>query len=118
MPLAMTLTSILLAMVSEGPARNIIRNPTLQQFQSATSVHVLAFTSHGQLLVAESEGSFTLEDWNEVFEIGKAFCCDGIEESEGTVMQESGLEEDNESMMKFAKSALREKVSVDLHWKE
>ena len=114
----MTLTSVLLAMNSEGPSRNIIRNPTHQQCQVTNSVHVLAFTSHGELLLAESEGSFTLEDWDEVFEFGKALCCDSIEESGDSVMQGNGLGKGTESMMMFTKSALREKVSVDLHWKE
>ena len=114
----MTLTSVLLAINSDGSTRNIIRNPTLQEFQGANSVHVLAFTSHGQLLVAESEGSFTLEDWDEVYEIGKGLCCYGIETGDDNIMQGEGLEGNTGGMMTFVKSALEEKVSADLHWKD
>ena len=117
MPLAMTLTSVLLAMNSDGSSRNIIRNPTLLEFLGANSVHVLAFTSHGQLLVEESEGSFTLEDWNEIYEVAKGLCCDGLE-TEDNVMQGDGLERGTGGMMMFIKSTLEEKVSVDLHWKD
>lgn len=117
-PLAMTLTSVLLAISSYGSSRKIIRNPTLQQFQGANSVHVLAFTSHGQLLVAESEGSFSMEDWDEVYDIGKGLCCDNIETADDDIMQGDGLVENTGGMMLFVKSTLEEKVSADLHWKD
>jgi exosome complex component RRP46 len=117
MPLAMTLTSVLLAINSDGSLRNIIQSPTLQELQNANSVHVLSFTSHGQLLVAESEGSFTMEDWDEVYEIGKCLCCGGIDTADDSMMQGDRLEENSGGMMKFVKSALGEKVSADLHWK-
>jgi exosome complex component RRP46 len=118
MPLAMTLASVLLAISSDGSSRKIIRNPTIQEFQAASSVHVVAFTSHGQLLVAESEGSFTLEDWDEVYEVAKGLCCDDIETSDENIMQGDGLEGNSGDMMMFVKSALEEKVSADLHWKD
>jgi len=118
MPLAMTLASVLLAISSDGSSRTIIRNPTLQEFQAASSVHVLAFTSHGQLLVAESEGTFTLEDWDEIYEVGKGLYCDDVATADENIMQGEGLEENTGGMMMFVKSALEEKVSADLHWKD
>ena len=114
----MTLTSVLLAISSNGASTKIVRNPTLQQFQGANSVHVLAFTSRGQLLVAESEGSFTLEDWDAVYDTGKGLCCDDMETADDDIMQGDGLEENNAGMMRFVKSSLKEKVSADLHWKD
>jgi exosome complex component RRP46 len=104
-------------MNSDGSSRNIIHNPTVEEFQGADSVHVLAFTSHGQLLVEESEGSFTLEDWNEIYEVAKSLCCDGLE-TEGNVMQGDELKGNTGGMMMFIKSTIEEKVSADLHWKD
>jgi exosome complex component RRP46 len=114
MPLSMTLTSVFLALVSEGSSRTVIRNPTLLQSQSSNSVHVLAFSSHGDLLVAESEGAFTMDDWEAVYEAGKAMCCDN---SEDEVMQDQELDHNAGGMDMFVKSALQAKVTADLHWK-
>ena len=115
----MTLTSTQLAIKSNRSLRKIIRNPTLQDFQAADSVHVLAFTSQRQLLVAESEGSFTLDDWDEVYEIGKDLCCHGIETADDDDgMQGGELDETTGGMMSFVKSTMEEKVSLDLHWKD
>lgn len=113
----MTATSAFLALTSDGSARSIIRNPTILQSESADSVHVLALTSYGDLLVAESEGSFTLEDWDLVLEAAKAICCD---ESKTTVDHSMHDESDDDkgSMMKFVKSTLQTKVTADLHWKD
>ena len=110
----MILTSISIGVNSKGTSRSIIRNPTLLQSQSADSVHVLAFTSHGELLVAESEGNFTLEDWEEVYEVGKEMCCDS---SVSNDMQDGGMESSGD-MMRFIKSSLQAKVAADLHWKD
>lgn len=119
MPLATTLNSVLLALNSNGKSRNIIKNPTVVQFQAADSVHVLAFTSQGELLVAESEGTFTLEDWDEVCETAKSLCCDeSTIAGDDDVMQDEGLEENKGSLTMFVKSTMEEKVAKDLHWKD
>ncbi|KAM3153741.1 hypothetical protein ABEW05_005848 [Botrytis cinerea] len=118
-PLSMTLTSVLLALKNKETGTTIIENPTPLDCQDAASVHVLAFTSHGELLVAESEGSFDLDEWEEVYEHGKSLCCKGHGlAAEDDIMHEDGLEnEAPSSMMMFVKSAVQEKVATDLHWK-
>lgn len=114
----MTMTSVLLALKNTEKGTTIIENPTPLDCQDAASVHVLAFTSHGELLVAESEGSFDLDEWEEVYEHGKGLCCKGHGLAEDETMQEDGLEnEAPSSMMMFVKSAVQEKVATDLHWK-
>ena len=107
----MTLTSVLLAITPDG----ILRNPNLEELQIADSVHVLAFTSHGELLVAESEGCFTLEEWNGIHDVGRRICCDETEED---AMQDDVLDEKAGGMMNFVKSVLAEKVKQDLQWKK
>lgn len=79
-------------------------------------MHVLAFASHGELLVAESEGSFTMEEWNEIHAVGRRICCD--ETSAERAMQDDGLEEKAGGMTVFVKSVLEEKVKQDLNWKK
>ena len=109
----MTLTSVFLALVSKGSSKTVLRNPTLLQTQSAESIHVLGFTSHGDLLVAESEGSFTIEEWETVYAAGKAMCCDESK-TEDHIMQDEPFT----GMNTFVKSALEAKVTSDLHWKD
>ncbi|KAG9248330.1 hypothetical protein BJ878DRAFT_433620 [Calycina marina] len=111
-PLAMTLTSILLAVTPDG----ILRSPTIKEIQGANSVHVLAFSSHGELLVAESDGIFTMDVWDDVHTVARRICC--VETSANDSMQEDGLEEKAGGIMTFVKSVLQEKVNQDLNWKK
>lgn len=109
----MTLTSVFLAVTSVGSSRStILENPSISQIQSANSVHVLAFTSHGDLLVAESEGSFDLKIWDEIFEAGKAICCDNLETSH------KGSGETGGGLATFIQSTLQQKAMGDLYWKD
>lgn len=118
MPLAMTLTSVLLALESNGKGRSFVRSPSLVQYQAADSIHVLAFTSQGELLVAESEGTFTLDDWDEVYETAKSLCSDGSKNDGDNIMQIEGAGENTGGLTMFVKSTLEEKVAKDLHWKD
>ena len=61
-------------------------------------------------MVAESEGIFSVDDWEELYDLGKGICCD-----EGG-MQDEGIDNGGE-MMRFVKSVMEEKVQNDLHWK-
>jgi exosome complex component RRP46 len=116
MPLSMTLTSAFLALVSNGNSKKVLRNPTTLQSKSAGSIHVLAFTSHGDLLVAESEGSFTLDDWETVYEAAKGICC-GDSKTEDHIMQDEEPDYNAGSMNSFVKSAIQAKVTEDLRWR-
>jgi len=116
--MSMTLTSVFLALTSNGSSRDVIHNPSLVQSQSADSVHVLAFSSHGELLVAESEGSFTLDEWDQIFEAAKAICCGSGEMADDHDMEGQELEKKAGRMSMFVKSTLQAKVTADLHWKD
>ena len=107
----MTMTSTLLSITSDG----IIRNPNPFDYESASSSHVLAFNGHGELLVGESEGTFTMDEWDEVYEVGKRVCCDSMTENDA--MQNGKFGEKTGSMMDFVKSTMQEKVQADLDWK-
>ncbi|KAF1982435.1 hypothetical protein K402DRAFT_424543 [Aulographum hederae CBS 113979] len=77
-PLRTTYTSTLLAV---SPAPSPSEKPTIhtslitpQCLASATSLHVFTFTPAGDLLLAESEGSFDIETWERVYERAEAVC--------------------------------------------
>ena len=108
-PLSAVLTATLLAIAQDG---SIKENPGVPTIQSAKSIHVLAFTSKAELLVNISEGSFSMKQWDSIYETAERICCgdtvdpDAIEDGE----HESG-------MMQFVKSVMEEKVHKDLAWK-
>lgn len=113
----MTLTSVLLAK-SSGSSGKIIPDPSILQLQSAKSVHVLAFTSHGELIVTESEGRFSILEWNDIHDVARRLCCGEHTSDEDDSMQDEGSGgHAGGSMMMFVKSVLAEKVGNDLHWK-
>ncbi|CZS98320.1 related to RRP46 protein, involved in rRNA processing [Rhynchosporium agropyri] len=118
LPLSMTLTSTFLALTSDGSSKRIVVNPTLLESEAASSVHVMAFTSHGDLLVAESEGDFTLKEWEAVHDAAKSFCCDESQTSGARHVAQDEMDEKNGIMMMFVQSTLEDKVESDLQWKE
>lgn len=107
----MTVTSALLSITSDG----IIRNPSPSEYDGASSNHVLAFSTNGEPLLAESDGSFTMDDWDEVYELGKRICCDSSADNDA--MQTGEFGDKTGSMIDFVKATLQEKVAMDLHWK-
>ena len=57
---------------------SIILNPPMEEIEAAASLHVLGFSSNGDLLVAESEGSFTVSIWEQVLAAAAAACGEHI----------------------------------------
>ncbi|KAL3460797.1 hypothetical protein BJX64DRAFT_175181 [Aspergillus heterothallicus] len=70
-PLSMTLSATVLAVDLSG---EIIREPSCANAAAAASLHVLAFTSKGHLLLNESEGTFDFDTWERVYERAQAIC--------------------------------------------
>ena len=70
-PMSMTFSATSLAVTSTG---DILREPTAEVASSAASVHVLAFSSKGHLLLNESQGAFDLDTWDNVRECALAIC--------------------------------------------
>lgn len=109
-PLSASLTATLLAISQDG---TIVRNPPTPEIQTAQSIHVLAFTSHGELLVNLSEGGFTMEQWEDVYAHAEKICC-GTTETDPDAMVDEG---ENAGMMQFVKTVMEEKVQKDLAWR-
>ncbi|MCJ1470663.1 exosome non-catalytic core subunit rrp46 [Pseudocyphellaria aurata] len=73
-PLSQTFTSTLVVVDPHG---RLVPDPSAQQVHSASSVHVFAFSSRGDLLLVESEGSFDLAVWEQVVEQARQICLGG-----------------------------------------
>jgi exosome complex component RRP46 len=78
----------------------------------------MAFTSQGKLLVAESEGKFTIEDWTEIHNVAENICCDRVDMTEDDAMEGYEPQGRSEGMMSFVKSTLEQKVTANLQWKD
>ncbi|KAL2270908.1 hypothetical protein VTJ83DRAFT_279 [Remersonia thermophila] len=94
-------------------------DPSPRDVETARSVHVLAFTSQDDLLLAESEGDFTVKEWDDIYEAAKKICCRPA--PDGASMQ---LDDDDSSpaavgpdLRQFLRSTMESKVAADLHWK-
>lgn len=110
----MTLTSTLIAVDSFD---KLLQDPSAKQVRTASSVHVVAYSSHGDLLVVESEGAFSIDTWNEVAERAK-YVCQGRSVEDGSredVDMDTGGRMNLEDVMR---STVKEKIAMEQRWKE
>jgi len=113
-----TATSAIITIVSNDGATKLVSEPSLRDVEAAQSVHVLAFTSQDELLLAESEGDFTVKEWDDVYDTAKKICCQsGAAKREGIEMLLDEKEGGGPDMRQFLRSTLETKVAADLHWK-
>ena len=65
---------VVLTSVAVGPNGDVALDASLEEIDAATSLHVFGFSSHGDLLIAESEGSFNIATWEQVSDIASTAC--------------------------------------------
>ncbi|KAK5018578.1 exosome non-catalytic core subunit rrp46 [Cryomyces antarcticus] len=109
-PLAMTFTSTVIAVMSSG---KLEANPSAKSLAQASSVHVFAFSSTGHLLVVESEGNFDMDTWDTVCAKAESICCSPKED--GDQMDDDAS---SENLQTFLKQAMEKKVERDMRWKQ
>ena len=114
-PMKEIATATVLA-ISAGDGDGKIKvDPTIAEASGASSLHILGFTSNNELLLAESEGSFTAEEWSQVLQAGQRVCCQQRGTSLDTAMGNDGVEPG--SIRDFMRSVMETKTAADLHWK-
>jgi exosome complex component RRP46 len=87
------------------------------ELQQADSTHVLAFSSQRELLVAESEGAFTVDEWDLIHDAAERICC-GAVDTDANAMRDLDDNDTPVSMKDFITSTLQENVATGLYWKE
>jgi exosome complex component RRP46 len=114
-PLSTTLTSVLIGLSSSSPIP--IVSPTAKELlaQPITSLHVFVFSGNKKLLLAESEGAFGHEEWDEACEVAEEACCNtgGVDLGEG--MEVDGAEGNLEEWLR---KVVRDKVENEQRWKK
>ncbi|KAL8683200.1 MAG: hypothetical protein Q9186_000812 [Xanthomendoza sp. 1 TL-2023] len=115
LPMTMTLTTTLIAV---SPSGELLEEPSAKALREATSTHVLGFSSHGELLVAESEGAFDMHTWDQIH--GKA---EQLHRSRSTRDQNQTDDVNMDSLEPMSledslTSVIQEKASREQRWKE
>ena len=110
----MTLTATLISVKENG---GVAPSPSAQDLEAATSIHVLAFSSHGDLLVVESEGYFNMDTWEKVYAKARLICHGEKEEDSESEDLSMDLEEDTK-LEDVLRDAVRQKVAAEYRWKQ
>ncbi|KAI0911794.1 hypothetical protein F4824DRAFT_116045 [Ustulina deusta] len=116
LPMTATLTSTSLAILLEDSRRRIATNPTARQIEQCQSFHVLAFSSQNELILAESEGTFTMKEWDDVYSAAHAQCCTTTAIGDTDTLMDEGLPI-GADLKRFIRSTVEQKTASDLYWK-
>ena len=114
----MTLTATLIAVDLNG---TLMVDPSVQQIKMASSIHVFAFSSSGDILVVESEGAFTIDTLDEVHQRAKFICNKdemNVGEAESTSEDISMRLDDVSKLDTVLLDAVQRKVAKDQRWKK
>lgn len=112
-PLTATLTSVVIAATAEDGSNREIINPTAREIEMSRSLHVFAFTSHGDLILTQSEGEFTMKEWEDILASAQRHCCP---KTSGDVSMGDD-EASGADLGTFTRSVLEAKIASDLYWK-
>lgn len=98
LPLDTTYTSVLLGTDQDSIDKVVIWDQNIAR--RLTSLHVFAFSSSGGLLLSESEGYFTMDEWEAAHDRAKEIC--------GGATPEEGLN---------LKQVVQDKIAKEQSWK-
>ncbi|KAF2466067.1 uncharacterized protein BDR25DRAFT_269156 [Lindgomyces ingoldianus] len=119
-PLSTTLTSVLVAIPASKSSKPIapLLAPTADDLLRARpirSTHVFAFSGNRKLLLNESHGVFTYEEWDEACEMAEEVCC----KDKGGVGLNEGVEVDGSqvNLDEWLRSVVKRKVEVEQRWR-
>jgi len=74
LPLKATVSSTLIAVMQTDKASEVVVEPSAVEAARSRSIHVFAFTSFGDLILCESEGRFTPQEWEKLVMIARQAC--------------------------------------------
>lgn len=107
----MTFSTALLAVTKSG---DIINNPSPVDTNAAPSLHVLAFSSKGHLLLNESQGRFDFDTWESVRERAYSICrVAAVAGSDGDV----AMGEEGQTGRAFIRETVEDHLHRDYAWK-
>ncbi|KAE8146924.1 hypothetical protein BDV25DRAFT_161495 [Aspergillus avenaceus] len=112
-PLSMTFSATVLAVNASG---EITREPSEKEAAAATSLHALAFSSKGHLLLNESQGAFDFDTWEKVHARALAICHGTLTRtSDGDVAMAEDV--DGQPLEGTVRETVEDKLHQDYAWK-
>lgn len=108
----MTFSATLLGVTKSG---DIVRNPSAVAAKAATSLHALAFSSKGHLLLNESQGRFDLDKWESVREQAASICQSTAISGDGDIDMSEGI--DTTRLDSFIRETVEDRLHSDYAWK-
>lgn len=93
------------------------------------SVHVFAFSGKKKLLLSESDGKFSYQEWAEASQLAEDLCCGDTEDEEDEEEDEGGIKLDqgesmdidgqaqSQTLEKWLREVVRKKVEHEQRWK-
>ncbi|KAK2861247.1 hypothetical protein FQN49_004402 [Arthroderma sp. PD_2] len=112
-PMAMIYTTCIIAVSSAGES---LPNPSTEQIKACASLHVLAFSSKGNLLLNESQGSFNMQQWDAIYDLAEKLCRGSVTVGDGDKDITMDGEASN-SLEKFIRETVEDKVREEFAWK-
>ncbi|KAG9541030.1 hypothetical protein KCU71_g19479, partial [Aureobasidium melanogenum] len=106
-PMSSTFTSTLLSVSSSG---DLSINPAPKVLLSASSAHVFAFSSTGNLVLDLSEGEFDMDTWEKAHDKAKEECCK-------EQLSEDAMEDGKPSLQTFMERVVEASVDKQRAWK-
>ena len=108
----MTFSAALLSVTKSG---DVIQCPSSDDAKSAASLHVLAISAKGHLLLNESQGRFDFETWEVVRQHAESMCLGKSKpESDGDIAMDSGTSETHLSGL--LREAVEDRLYSDYVW--
>jgi len=93
-------------------------DPGVKDIKGARSLHVLGFSSVGDTVLVESEGSFTFEEWETVEELARRACLAGVGKGGDIKMQDGEIEGAGQGVLDVLRGAVETKVMAEERWRD
>lgn len=113
-PLKGTASSVIVALPREGSPGQTIVDPTMDEACKAKSLHFFGFTASGSLLMAESEGEFSFEDWESAADVGRPACHSHLRVPAGGDYEHHG---ESQTPSGIVRAMMETKASATLAWR-
>ena len=114
LPLMMTIATAVIVIDSED---GLISDPSPEDLEAASSIHIFSFSNHGDLLITESDGNFDQDTWRAAHDMALQMCTGS--KGEGSNVDDVDMESiERVSLRDVLKDTVQAKVAADLKWKE
>lgn len=111
-PLSTTLTSASVVIASSGKLFCSPSSADMLRMHPILSIHVFAFSAQRALLLAESEGKFDVDKWEEACELVEDMCCKDANSEEKMDVDGKVV-----NLGDFLRDIVKEKVGKEQQWK-